>query len=266
MTAPTPFPSYRTRYLPAMTVEQIAALPDKAWAPVIIATGAIEQHGPHLPVAVDALIGETMVAMAIDRLPPGASCYVAPPITIGKSNEHTGFPGTLMISKQTLRSLLLVIARQVHAWGFKSIAIINTHGGNTAVLTYTLREIQATLGLRAEFLNAGVQLEISPREKAFGYHANEVETAWLLALVERHVRFHRAVCDYAGDITDSPLLRAEQSIATFAWTSQDLSESGVMGDATAGTAEKGRRWLPQVGQGFADAIAKLNRELASTAS
>jgi creatinine amidohydrolase len=55
------FPSYRERYLPAMTPRQIAALPDKAWAPVILTTGAIEQHGPHLPVAVDALMGQAWI-------------------------------------------------------------------------------------------------------------------------------------------------------------------------------------------------------------
>ena len=84
---------YRDRYLPAMGLDGIAALPDKAWAPVIVATGAIEQHGPHLPVAVDAFIAEAVITLALERLPQGASCYIAPPITIGKSNEHTGFPG-----------------------------------------------------------------------------------------------------------------------------------------------------------------------------
>ena len=121
------FPSYRQRYLPGMTRRQIAALPDKSWAPVIIATGAIEQHGPHLPVAVDALMGQVWLSLALSRLPHGASAYVAPPITIGKSNEHSGFPGTLFVSKTTLRVLLLTIAQQVHEWGFRNIAIINTH-------------------------------------------------------------------------------------------------------------------------------------------
>ena len=128
------FPSYRDRYLPAMTLRRIRALPDKAWAPVILATGAIEQHGPHLPVAVDALMGQVWLSLALARLPAGASCYVAPPITIGKSNEHTGFPGTLMISRDTLRSQILAVARQAQAWGFRSIAVINTHGGNVPVL------------------------------------------------------------------------------------------------------------------------------------
>jgi hypothetical protein len=62
------FPSYRDRYLPAMTPRRIARAPDKAWAPVILATGAIEQHGPHLPVAVDALMGQVWLSLALARL------------------------------------------------------------------------------------------------------------------------------------------------------------------------------------------------------
>ncbi len=252
--------TYRSRYLPAMGLEEIAALPDKEWAPVIVATGAIEQHGPHLPVAVDAFIAEAVISLAIERLPAGASCYIAPPITIGKSNEHTGFPGTLMLTRGTLRGLLLAIARQVHAWGFKSLCIINTHGGNTAVDAYTLREIESKLGLRTQFISSQVDLGISEQENFFGYHANEAETAWMLALLERHVRPELAVCDYFGKLGDPGELRAERTAVNFNWASQDLSKTGIMGNAPAGTKEKGERWLPLVGQGYADAIAKICRE------
>src|SRR4051812_31120836 len=94
-----PFPAYRDRYLPAMTARQIAALPDRDWAPVIVGTGAIEQHGPHLPVAVDSFLGQVWLNRLLGNLPEGASAYATLPITIGKSNEHVGYPGTLSISK-----------------------------------------------------------------------------------------------------------------------------------------------------------------------
>ena len=162
------FPSCRDRYLPAMTLRRIRALPDKPWAPVILATGAIEQHGPHLPLAVDALMGQVWLSLALARLPAGASCYVAPPITIGKSNEHTGFPGTLMISRETLRSQILAVARQSAAWGFRALAVINTHGGNVPVLVPTLREIRALYGLRAGILQASPVSDIPAQEAAFG--------------------------------------------------------------------------------------------------
>jgi len=261
---PEPFPPYRARYLPGMTPDQIAGLPDKAWAPVLIATGAIEQHGPHLPVAVDALMGQVWLGLALDRLPAGASCYVAPPITIGKSNEHTGFPGTLMISKGTLRALLLASARQIRAWGFRSLAVLNTHGGNTAVVLYTLREIQSTLGLRAELLAPKVDLGISEQERMYGYHAGEVETSWMLAVVPDRVRQEKARCEYPARIEDPGELRPEQAPAIVSWTAQDLSRSGIMGDATAASAEKGRRWLDLQSRAYADAIGRLCSEMKNS--
>jgi creatinine amidohydrolase len=253
------FPSYRDRYLPAMTLRRIASLPDKAWAPVILATGAIEQHGPHLPVAVDALMGQVWLSLALARLPAGASCYVAPPITIGKSNEHTGFAGTLIISRETLRSQILAVARQVHAWGFRSLAVINTHGGNVPVLVPTLREIRALYGIRAGLLASGPVAGISAQEAAFGIHAGEVETSWVMAAARQHTDPSKAVCEYPARIGDPGEVRPVAAPALVAWASRDVSRSGVMGDATAATVEKGERWLEQGASGYAAAIAEVCR-------
>ncbi len=253
------FPSYRGRYLPAMTPRQIAALPDKAWAPLIVTTGAIEQHGPHLPVAVDALMGQVWLSLALARLPADASCYVAPPITIGKSNEHTGFPGTLIIGKDTLRTLLLAVAAQAQAWGFRNLAVINTHGGNTAVIATTLREIRARHGLRADVLATKVDLGISAQEAAYGIHAGEVETSWMLAAAGALVQLEKAVCEYPAHLTDPGELRPVVAPATVAWATRDLSVSGIMGNAPAATAEKGRRWLEAGATALAEAIAAVGR-------
>lgn len=259
---PTVFPSYRPRYLPAMTLRQIAALPDKDVAPVIVATGAIEQHGPHLPVAVDSLLAQVWLERALPLLPAEVSCYVAPPITVGKSNEHTGFPGTLFISKDTLRAQLFAIARQVHAWGFRKLAVLNTHGGNSAVTAYTLREIQATLGLRCGVLAPKIDLGLPVQETTFGYHANTAETAWLLAVAPQYVDPSAAVCEYSGRVEAAGNLRPERAPATMAWVSADLSKSGIMGDATAATAELGAQWLDVTARAFADAITDAWRAKA----
>jgi creatinine amidohydrolase len=252
-------PAYRERSLPALTPRRIAELPDKAWAPVLIATGAIEQHGPHLPVAVDALMGQVWLTLALARLPAGASCYVAPPVTIGKSNEHTGFPGTLMISKETLRGILLALAGQIHAWGFRQIAVLNTHGGNTAVVVTTLREIRSRFGMRAVFLNPTVDLGISRQEATHGMHAGEVETSWLMAVAGQLVHSAAARCEYPARLEDPGELRPERSAATYAWATRDLSASGIIGDATTATAEKGARWLELTANAYAEAIVELGR-------
>lgn len=251
--------SARGRYLPSMTAAQIAALPDKATAPVIVTTGAIEQHGYHLPVAVDSLMGQVWIGRILEALPDDVPCYIGPPITIGKSNEHAGFPGTLIISKETLRMQLMAIARQVSAWGFRQLVVLNTHGGNSSVVRYTLREIEAAYGLKTTFLRHGAKLEpeLSAQEDAYGFHAGELETSWLLAVAQRRVDMAKAVCEYPARLGDPGELRPETAPATFAWASQDVSVSGVMGDATAATAEKGERWISQIVAGYVACITKL---------
>jgi creatinine amidohydrolase len=242
-----------------MTPRRIAALPDKAWAPVILTTGAIEQHGPHLPVAVDAVMGQVWLSLALGRLPVGASCYVAPPITIGKSNEHTGFPGTLMISRNTLRSQILSVARQVHAWGFRSLAVINTHGGNVPVIVPTLREIRSLYGLRAAMLQSKAVDDLSAQEAAFGIHAGEVETSWILAVAPQHTDMAKATCEYPARIGDPGEVRPVTAPALEAWASKDVSKSGIMGDAASASAAKGEAWLERGAEGYAGAIAEVCR-------
>ena len=249
-----------------MTRKRIAALPDKAWAPVIVATGAIEQHGPQLPLAVDALMGQVWLSLALARLPAGASCYVAPPITIGKSNEHTGFPGTLMISRDTLRSQIIAIARQVHAWGFRSLAVINTHGGNVPVLVPTLREIRSLYGLRAGILQSKPVSELSVQEATFGIHAGEVETSWIMAAAPQYVEISKAVCEYPAHLGDPGEVRPVAAPALVAWASRDVSKSGIMGDAAAATPDKGERWLERGAEGYAAAIAEVCRSSRSPSS
>lgn len=246
-----------SRHLLAMSAAQIAALPDREQAPVLITTGAIEQHGPHLPVAFDSLMGRIWTELVLSRLPSEAPCYVGPSIVVGKSNEHTGFPGTLMISKETLRGQLHAIAAQLARWGFRQLAVLNTHGGNLPVLGYVLPELEWTHGLRVTLLHGAEPSDLSPQEAAYGFHAGELETSWLLAAAPQLVRMNLAVCEYPARIDDPGELRPEAAPATFAWASQDVSRSGVMGDATAATAEKGRRWLEQRASHYAAQLVQL---------
>jgi len=250
----------RDRRLVSMSVERIRALPDRAWAPVLLTTGAIEQHGPHLPVAVDALMGEVWTERILARLPADVPCYVAPPITIGKSNEHAGFPGTLMISKETLRGQVHAIARQLAHWGFRELVVLNTHGGNSSVLTYTLRELESAHGVRATRIRPPAASGQSAQEATWGFHAGELETSWMLAVAPGLVKPHLAVCEYPARLDDPGQLRPEDAAATFAWASQDLSRSGVMGDATAATAEKGERWIEAISAHLAAQVIALAAE------
>jgi len=257
------YPSYRDRYLPAMTLADIETLPDKQLIPVIIGTGAIEQHGRHLPVAVDAILAEAWLERSLALLNPDTKLLVGPPITFGKSNEHSGFPGTIYVSKKTLRRQLLCIARQLHAWGFRVLRILNMHGGNTDVLGYTLREIEAEVGMSVGFLRPDAEMDISEQEELYGFHAGEVETSWMLEIWPESVDMAQAVCEYPASVDDPGQLRPEDAPVTFAWASCDLSESGVMGDATKATAENGKQWMKLGGRALADAMEQLAAQTRS---
>ncbi len=258
-----PFPSYRSRYLPAMSLAQIDALPDKPTTPVLIATGAIEQHGPQLPVAVDSYLGQYFLSRIFAALPADVPALVAPPITVGKSNEHVGFPGTLYISKNTLRLQLLALARQLHAWGFRRLLFLNTHGGNTSVLIYTRREIEFTLGMSTDWLRSNVSFDLPAQEAAYGFHANTVETAWLYATAPQFTRPEDAPCHYPARIDDPGELRPECAPATYSWASQDISPHGVMGDATVATAEQGAIWLDQATAGYIANLSQRNLQVSN---
>ncbi len=250
---------YRALYLPALTQAGLDALPDKSRALVIIPTGAVEQHGPHLPVGVDAILGQAWLDHALPKLSTAAAprVLVAPPVTYGKSNEHSGFPGTVGVSARTLRRLLLALAGHLRGLGFRHLALLNTHGGNSPVLVYALREIQTALGLRAGMLALPRPAALSAQEAANGFHAGEWETALMLACAGRLVRPGRAVREYPASVDDPGELRPGGAPAVFAWRTRDISVSGVMGDATAATLKKGARWLDETSAALARRIEEL---------
>lgn len=257
-------PAYRPRHLPAMTRAQVDALPAKASAVVIVSAGSVEQHGPHLPVGVDAMLGQAWLGAALERLPATAPVYTGPAITYGKSNEHLGFPGTITISARTLHRLLLALARQVHDLGFRTLAVLNTHGGNTAVLLAALREIQASLGLNAVLIAPTWRPTVGEQEARFGIHAGRIETAWMLALAPDLVHMDRAVCEFPAHLDDPGEVRPVHAVATSGWMSADLSRSGVMGDATAATAGDGRAWFEAGAASLTQRILELLAQVAGS--
>jgi creatinine amidohydrolase len=248
------WPRYRNRYLASFSLQQIRHLPHKDQACVVIPTGAVEQHGPQLPVGVDALLAQAYLDRALPLLPDSAPIYVAPPIQVGKSNEHDGFPGTLIISRESLRQQLLAIGTQLSQWGFQKIAILNTHGGNISVIKSVLRELALDANLEGKVLQFPYQIDINDRERAYGIHANEVESSLMYYLTPNQVAPEKATCSWMRAEGDDAELQAEFAASTFAWKTLDLSPTGTMGDATVATAEKGELWINRAAQALALAL------------
>jgi creatinine amidohydrolase len=253
------WPSYRKNYLPAMTRQAIENIPNSEKAFVVLPTGAIEQHGPQLPVGVDALLGQIYLDLAMPKLAADAPVYVAPPIQAAKSNEHTGFPGTLILHRESLRQLILSTGRQLAEWGFKRMGILNTHGGNISVIKSALRELHLDYGMDVQVLSYCYEIDICDRERAYGIHANEVESSLMYATTPGMVDPAAATCCWTGTLDDPKILKSEFAPATYAWKTLDISRSGVVGDATVSTVEKGELWVARA----ADALATKLTELVS---
>jgi creatinine amidohydrolase len=227
--------------------KQVDALPRKSTL-LILPTSAIEQHGHHLPLATDALINNLLLGHALAKLPADLPIYALPAVHYGKSNEHTDFPGTLSVSSTTFMVVLRDIGASLAGAGFKKLVLYNTHGGNRSLVDVMARDLRAEFGLTTFALHGsgGIQFEgLNPQERAYGFHAGEVETALLLAGIPELVDRCAYTSNYIADISNPATLLPEGGPATFAWLTRDIAESGVLGDPTAASAENGARWIEE---------------------
>ena len=102
------------RFFPYLTWTEIHQMPDKENTVILQPIGAIEQHGPHLPLIVDAAISTAVLGKALEQLDPAIPAYALPPLYYGKSNEHWHFPGTITLSAETLTAILMEVGQSLH--------------------------------------------------------------------------------------------------------------------------------------------------------
>jgi len=241
--------------------KQVEALP-KEETLLVLPTAAIEQHGHHLPLATDTLISNFLLGKALEKLPADAPVYALESVCYGKSNEHLGFPGTLSVSAATFMAVVRDIGASVAAAGFKRLALYNTHGGNTSLVDVMARDLRAEFGLRTFSLHGsgGVHFEgLSTQERAYGFHAGELETAFLLSATPELVDRAAYTVNYIADVEKPETLLPENASATFAWLTRDIAESGVMGDPRPATAENGARWAELAAERLAQALEAMLR-------
>jgi creatinine amidohydrolase len=239
--------------------KQVEALPRESTL-LVLPTAAIEQHGPHLPLATDTLINNLLLGHALLKLPPELSVYALPPVHYGKSNEHAGFPGTLSVSATTFMAVLRDLGASLSGAGFQRLVLYNTHGGNTSLVDVMARDLRAEFALRTFALHGsgGTSFAgLSPQEQTYGFHAGEVETALLLASVPELVDRSAYTVHYIADVTNPATLLPENAPATFAWLTRDIAPSGVLGDPRPATPENGARWRDQAATRLAAALQAM---------
>ena len=239
----------------------------------IVSVSSTEQHGPHLPVKTDAVIGYELCKRSVKRLfeETGIRIVIAPPIHFGMSLHHMSFPGTVSLKPETLIEVLVDVCWSLTHYGFRKIVIVNSHGGNRTVLDAVARRLYdntdamifVTSGIRHvddELNEAKKILKAGPGGSS---HAGETETSVMMALGE-HVRLEKIpknpipprfpMPDYVGWGT------AKFTGVNFTgnWNTEELSDDGYLGDPTKASKETGEKLLDYVVTNMVDFLKKLS--------
>ena len=120
---------------------------DPARTIAVLPVAATEQHGPHLPLSVDTVLADGIVAASLPHLPADLSVLFLPTQAVGLSPEHARFPGTLTLKAETVLRLWTDVGESVAAAGVRKLLLFNSHGGQVSVLDLVARDLRARLNL-----------------------------------------------------------------------------------------------------------------------
>jgi creatinine amidohydrolase len=230
----------------------------------ILPVAAVEQHGPHLPVRVDAAINAGIVARAVALMPEDLPALGLPMLPIGKSNEHLAYPGTLTLNHETLARLWIETAESVYRAGCRRLLILNSHGGQPQVMEIVIRELRVRLSMLAVGCGWGGITRMddlfSQVERRHGIHGGEIETSVMRHLHPDLVRMDRAndFVPLSVELERAGGLLTPEGAVGFGWMAQDLHGAGVSGNAAAADAERGAELVERA----ASAVVRLVREIS----
>jgi len=204
----------------------------------VVCAASTEQHGPHLPEATDALLGEAYAGGLARRL---GDALVAPIIRPACSDHHMAFPGSLTISKTLLMDILDAYLASLRRHGFERFVVLSSHGGNFPVLAEWERERrpEATVVISdMHVFDAGFEaIRRFGRSDTAGPHAEVMETSMMLHLHPELVHMERAAPGFTGQSSlDDVLARGMRAITA----------NGVLGDPVGATAEMGQAVLEAI--------------------
>jgi creatinine amidohydrolase len=210
----------------------------------LIAVGAIEQHGPHLPLATDMLIATETARRVAERMP---DLLLGPTLPVGVSTHHLAFPGTFSLAERTFQDQVSACVTSLGAHEVERVFVLSGHGGNFGPLGRLAGEVDGQIGATAfvpfsdleAFLDVfhavSAQDGISPQ--ASGAHAGEWETSIMLAIHPELVRMQEAEAGFVG------VFDAATAERLFREGTASLATNGVLGDPCFATSDRGERHL-----------------------
>tara|TARA_B100000029_G_scaffold469918_1_gene508270 strand:- start:133 stop:945 length:813 start_codon:yes stop_codon:yes gene_type:complete len=238
----------------------------------VLPVATYEDHGPHLPIDTDVVLCNGVCESAVSRIPSEA--VLAPPVSHGYSPHHMDFHGTLTITWDTFIKYVKDVCCSLAHHGFKRILIVNGHGSNTSPLDLAAR--LSNIEYEGKILCAAVnhwglrkakEVGKAVRDSDYGgtSHAGEFETSLYLALKPDLVEMDKAVDErsplppsFKTDLLAGGHPEGSDARLIPYWSSQ--TASGVMGDATKASREKGEKFLAAATEG----LIELVRELKNT--
>lgn len=239
-------------------LETLTWVEAKSWigggAPVLVPIGAIsKEHGHHLPLNTDWLVARELTERILAELP----IVAAPVVDFGFYPAFVRYPGSQHLRAETFGAVLQDILGKLVADGVRSLAILNTGVSTEPVVQLATRRLLEDTGVRAHTADIralGLAVEATLEQK-LGGHGDEAETSMIMAIDRDVVRFDKAVLDY-GHMLDQPksVFRAPVVFNGDPTSGVDYSISGVRGDPTLATVEKGRRILSAMAAELIDGL------------
>jgi creatinine amidohydrolase len=233
-----------TLYLETMTWPEVREEIAKGRTTIVVPFGAVEQHGPHLPLGTDAIFGDEIGLAVAERL----DAFLAPTVRVGFSPHHMAFAGTLTVDEGGFQTVAGQIVRALAEHGFQRIVLLPTHGGNFRPLGGAVAALPPIDGVKViTFPDVGMLLNailpvasemgLTPAEG--GVHAGEWETSMMLALRPELVRMERAEEGYVGDLATGVQRFFNEGVHV-------LAENGIFGDPRRASAEAGRKYIQNI--------------------
>lgn len=222
----------------------------------VLPLAAIEQHGPHLPLSTDADIMHGMLAEVGRRLPGDLDVRTVPVQAVGKSNEHINVPGTLSLDPVAALAAWTQVGDSIARTGIRKLVVVTSHGGNEEVMALLTREMRVRhrmLAVKSSWSRFGYpDGTFGEEELRYNVHGGDVETSLMLHFRPDLVDMGKAR-NFASGVkqaeSEFELLRQTGPFG-FAWMATDLNPAGVVGNAAAATAGKGRLTAEHQAEGF----------------
>lgn len=244
--------------------QDFAGADTRRWI-AVLPLAATEQHGPHLPVGVDAFIAEAYLDRVRARIPADLPVTILPMQRIGQSDEHVSYPGTLTLSSTTVIRAWTEIGECVHRAGLRKLMLVTSHGGNVEAMGIVARDLRARLAMlvvTVAWHRFGYPEGLfGAQERRHGIHGGDIETSLMLAGSPDNVRMDKAQAGEPASVAmqnEFTYLNAYRP-AGFGWATQDLHPSGAIGDPTPATAAKGEAALAHGAAAFVELLREVDR-------